>query len=138
MFVGGLSLAGVLSSDAGPVEETVQEDTSALDAQIIGQLESVMQSQKLYLRSDLTLSQLSRKMLVPIKQLSGAINRVTGENVSRYINKARITAAQQALLDGQTVTDAMLSSGFNTKSNFNREFARIAGMSPSKWLEAQD
>ncbi|MCK0097339.1 helix-turn-helix domain-containing protein [Yoonia sp. F2084L] len=33
-----------------------------------------------------------------------------------------------------SITNAMLSSGFNTKSNFNREFLRISGKSPSDWL----
>jgi AraC-like DNA-binding protein len=28
----------------------------------------------------------------------------------------------------------MLNSGFNTKSNFNREFLRVMGASPSEWL----
>jgi AraC-like DNA-binding protein len=28
----------------------------------------------------------------------------------------------------------MLSAGFNTKSNFNREFLRVAGVPPSEWL----
>jgi len=54
--------------------------------------------------------------------------------VSRYVNNARIAASQKAMLEGETVTSAMLSSGFNTKSNFNREFLRIAGSSPSRWL----
>ena len=35
------------------------------------------------------------------------------------------------------MTEAMLASGFNTKSNFNREFLRVKGESPSKWLETQ-
>ena len=35
------------------------------------------------------------------------------------------------------MTDAMLDSGFNTKSNFNREFLRVKGESPSKWLQDQ-
>ncbi|NHF73821.1 AraC family transcriptional regulator [Paracoccus xiamenensis] len=41
------------------------------------------------------------------------------------------------LLQGQSVADAMLSSGFNTKSNFNREFLRVAGASPSDWLQGE-
>lgn len=72
-----------------------------------------------------------------MKQLSGTINRVTGENVSRYINAARIFAAQRGLISGENVTAAMLEAGFNTKSNFNREFQRITGTSPSDWLSSQ-
>ena len=103
----------------------------------MGRVEALMAQQALYLDPDLTLSQVSRKLGVPVKQVSGAINRVTGENVSRYINGARIAAAQAALLAGENVTSAMLSSGFNTKSNFNREFLRVTGQSPSAWVAAQ-
>lgn len=35
--------------------------------------------------------------------------------------------AQTVLLGGESVTEAMLASGFNTRSNFNREFLRVAG-----------
>ena len=34
------------------------------------------------------------------------------------------------MLEGETVTNAMLLSGFNTKSNFNREFLRVVGEAP--------
>ena len=30
----------------------------------------------------------------------------------------------------------MLASGFNTKSNFNREFLRVTGKNPSDWLKS--
>ena len=84
------------------------------------------------------MARLSRKLGIPAKTLSIAINRETGENVSRYVNDARIAAAQAALIAGENVTTAMLSSGFNTKSNFNREFLRITGDSPSKWRGDQN
>jgi AraC-like DNA-binding protein len=29
----------------------------------------------------------------------------------------------------------MLGSGFNTKSNFNREFLRVTTLSPSDWMK---
>jgi len=76
-------------------------------------------------------------MLVPVKQSSSAINKVTVANVSRYINLARVAAAKEALQSGESVTNGMLSMGFNTKSNFNREFLRITENSPSDWLAAE-
>ena len=84
----------------------------------------------------LTLDRLSRRMGVPAKQLSAAINRTTGANVSRYVNGFRVEKACECLLSGEAVTAAMLSSGFNTRSNFNREFRRITGKSPRDWREA--
>ena len=46
-----------------------------------------------YLDPDLTLARLARRLHVPIKQLSLAINMVKGENVSRYVNGFRIRSA---------------------------------------------
>ncbi|MGL5010519.1 MAG: helix-turn-helix domain-containing protein [Paracoccaceae bacterium] len=94
-----------------------------------------MARDKPYLDPNLTLAHLARKLRVPAKTLSAAINRATGENVSRFVNAERIRHAQSILLRGETVTEAMLASGFNTKSNFNREFLRVAGASPSDWLK---
>lgn len=134
VLIGALSLSGALENAPPEPEEVEVEDTSVMDAQVMGQLEALMKGQRPYLNPDLTLSQLSRRLRVPVKQLSGAINRVTGDNVSRYINAARIAAAQEAMRGGENVTNAMLSAGFNTKSNFNREFLRVTGMPPSEWL----
>lgn len=96
-----------------------------------------MQAERLHLDPDLTLARLARRLHVPIKRLSVAINRMTGENVSRYVNGYRVQAACTALQKGETVTEAMLASGFNTKSNFNREFSRVMGQTPSAFLRAE-
>ncbi|SDF13135.1 AraC-type DNA-binding protein [Celeribacter baekdonensis] len=133
LIIGALSLSTSLEtspSDEDPEQELPLSDH---DIEIVAKLETLMANQHLYLNPDLTLAHLSRKLLVPAKQVSAAINRVTGENVSRYINGARIKAAQEALAAGQNVTNAMLSCGFNTKSNFNREFLRVTGTNPRDW-----
>ena len=106
------------------------------DAEMVTRLERLLTEQKLYLDPDLTLGRLSRRMGVPAKQLSAAINRSTGANVSRYVNGFRVENACERLMAGEAVTNAMLSSGFNTRSNFNREFRRITGKSPVDWREA--
>lgn len=139
ILIGVLTLSGALSTSASEPEEESPSPREAdpMDAHVMEQLETYMVQTKPYLNPDLTMSQLSRRLRIPVKQLSGAINRVTGENVSRYINAARIAAAQRALVSGENVTAAMLEAGFNTKSNFNREFQRITGTSPSDWLSSQ-
>ena len=137
LIIGGLSLSSTLDSAHSEADDAPELPVSVQDVQIVEKLDALMASQQLYLNPDLTLSQLSRRLLVPAKHMSIAINRVTGGNVSRYINAARIKAAQTALAEGQSVTNAMLSSGFNTKSNFNREFLRVAGKNPSDWLAGQ-
>lgn len=137
LIVGGLSLSSALGTTPAEVDDLPEPLISDQDVQIVEKLDTLMTTQQLYLNPDLTLSLLSRRLLVPAKQVSAAVNRATGNNVSRYINAARIEAAQRALKSGQNITNAMLSSGFNTKSNFNREFLRISGKSPSDWLVDQ-
>lgn len=134
LIVGGLSLSSALENAPAETDDVSELPISGQDVEIIEKLDALMAARQLFLNPDLTLSLLSRSLLIPAKQLSAAVNRVTGENVSRYINAARVKAAQEALVDGQNVTNAMLSSGFNTKSNFNREFLRVSGKNPSDWL----
>ncbi|MEO0496229.1 MAG: AraC family transcriptional regulator [Pseudomonadota bacterium] len=133
LVIGGLCFSPHLQTiDDDQPEETATSRVA--DTEVWGRIQTFMEEQRPYLDPDLTLARLSRKMGVPSKSLSATINSATGENVSRFINKARITTAQEALLKGENVTNAMLSSGFNTKSNFNREFLRVVGTSPSDWL----
>lgn len=139
LSLGVVSLSHAIESrheDGGEVSSFSPEDAER-DQSIVTKLDEYVQTQRPFLDPDLTLARLSRRLLVPAKQLSAAINRVKGENVSRYINRHRIDHACGMISGGKSVTEAMLSSGFNTKSNFNREFLRVKGESPSKWLETQ-
>ncbi|MEO1249191.1 MAG: AraC family transcriptional regulator [Pseudomonadota bacterium] len=141
--VGNLLLIGVcclsdhLRADSEGEEGEAKQDTGQLNGQVWEHVERYMAEHRPYLDPDLTLSKLARKTGIPAKTLSTTINRATQGNVSRFVNDARIEAAKQALLAGETVTSAMLTSGFNTKSNFNREFLRVTETSPSKWLAEQ-
>lgn len=133
LLMGALSLSRSLSDiPETPIHlpNDPPQPASEEDAQIVARLETLVEDGRLYLDPDLTLTRLARRLGLPVKTLSVAINRVTGENVSRYINARRIKAACDALDGGESVTEAMLSAGFNTKSNFNREFLRITGKTP--------
>ncbi|MCX8995592.1 helix-turn-helix domain-containing protein [Rhizobiaceae bacterium BDR2-2] len=133
LAIGALSLSQSL--DGG--EDAPQEapaGASEPDTTLIAALESLMEKDALYLDPDLTLARLARRLRVPAKRLSAAVNRATGENVSRFINGFRIRHACSRLATGANVTAAMLDSGFNTKSNFNREFLRVTGATPSDWI----
>jgi AraC-like DNA-binding protein len=107
------------------------------EARLVAGFERLMSEGRVYLDPDLTLARLARKLGVPAKPLSAAINRAYGESVSRVVNARRIAHAAGLLEAGAPVTRAMLESGFATKSNFNREFRRIKGASPTAWLAAR-
>lgn len=83
----------------------------------------------------ITLEQAGRILVIPARQISQAINRIYGGSFSQYLNDCRVKAAQ-ALLREQSdtpITTLMLDAGFSTKSNFNKEFQRVTGVSPSEY-----
>ena len=106
-------------------------------AALCEKLERRLTEQQLFLNSDLTLDLLARKWVIPARQISRAVNAVRGCNVSQWINGFRIHYAQHLLLTTDApVTSIMLEAGFATKSNFNREFVRISGVSPTEFRRA--
>ncbi|MEA9389789.1 helix-turn-helix domain-containing protein [Acerihabitans sp. TG2] len=103
------------------------------DESVMSHIDSLLCKEKLYLDPDLTLSRLARRACIPSRQISVAINRIRSKNVSQYVNEFRVSEACRRLESGNSVTEAMYSSGFQTKSNFNREFRKITGLNPSEW-----
>ena len=116
---------------AGDDEADVPVAPSEDDHALFARLEDLMANRRLWRDPEVTLALLARRLHVPAKTLSIAVNRVSGQNISRYVNGHRIAAASASLQQGASVTEAMLDAGFLTKSNFNREFRRITGKTPS-------
>lgn len=109
------------------------------EARIIDAIETIMRDKRLFRDPDLTLSRLSRKLGIPSRQISNAVNRVLGQNISQVVNEYRIAEAQHLLSEtDRSITAVMFDSGFYTKSNFNREFVRITGMTPSDYRRSAD
>lgn len=134
LLIGLFALSPTLRNDAPETTDPAPEPAQP-DAELWNRVLELMAQEKPYLDPNLTLAQLARKLRVPAKALSVTINRATGDNVSRFVNAARIRHAQDLLTQGESVTEAMFASGFNTKSNFNREFLRVVGTSPSAWAK---
>lgn len=122
-------------AEAGIIDN--KPDNEALE-ELFSAILLTLKQNNLYLDSQLNLSKLARKVGVPARKVSQAINQQTGQNVSQYVNQLRIDQAAKLLSTTELpVVDIMLEAGFQTKSNFNREFMRVKGMTPSQWREQQ-
>ncbi|ATL99133.1 AraC family transcriptional regulator [Aeromonas sp. CA23] len=107
--------------------------------EIVARVDRLMREKASYLDPDLTLAALSRKLGIPAKQISMAVNQVHQKSISRVVNEYRIEHAKQALLTtDETITHILMNAGFQTKSNFNREFSRIAGLTPSAFRKQSE
>ena len=69
---------------------------------------------------------------------SRSFKRHTGMALSQYVNRLRINLASQLLMSeaALSVTDICFAAGFKNISNFNRQFLRQKGMSPSRFRAA--
>lgn len=137
LFVGLLSISPEATGPDDEARESAEPELSnaeiAENAGILARLDGLLRREEAHLDPNLTLARLARRLHLPEKRLSAAVNRATGENVSRHVNLWRIRHACKLIEGGASVTEAMLASGFNTKSNFNREFRRVTGAAPSQW-----
>lgn len=101
--------------------------------------ETLVDSENLHKREfGITLAQAAKKLGVPARLLSSAINQVYGQSFSVYLNDRRIAEARRLLLatPGMPVIEVMQEAGFSSKSHFNKEFSRVTGMSPSQFRHA--
>lgn len=103
---------------------------------IFNRWEQVVAERQLYKKEGgITLEQAGRILVIPARQISQAINRIYGGSFSQYLNDCRVKAAQVLLCDhsDMPITELMQEAGFSTKSNFNKEFLRVTGLSPSEY-----
>jgi AraC-like DNA-binding protein len=109
-----------------------------LDSEVAASLGVLMQAKKLYKDTELNLGRIARRLNCPARTVSNAVNRIHGMSVSQYVNNHRIDEARRLLsATDETVTQIIFLSGFLTKSNFNREFLRVTGMSPTAWRQRE-
>ncbi|NOI95977.1 helix-turn-helix transcriptional regulator [Vibrio sp. T3Y01] len=124
-----------------PMSQRSPEEASSLDkdqteetTQIMAKFDALMRERQVFKDPDLSLNRLARKLGIPARKISSAVNQTHQQNISKVINAYRIEHAKTLLKQtDEAITDIYLSSGFQTKSNFNREFSRITGQTPSEF-----
>ena len=138
----GLSLLALLAAimmfprnDAPvPVSKAAQKRDDGDDERLEAAARTLLTVESLYLDTDLTLDRLAKRLHVPSRTLSAAINRTQGVNVSQYVNGFRLDHAVR-LLHGSnlSVREIAERSGFLTRSNFYRAFNRAYGCTPAQF-----
>lgn len=137
VLVIGLSAAFAQSAAAEPAPEDALPELPVAteeDSEIIARLTALFEQEGLHRNEELSLRKLSRRLGLPDRRVSNAVNRLRGVNLSQFVNDFRVDEARRLLLEtDKTVLEVSLEAGFATKSNFNREFARVTGQTPSGW-----
>jgi AraC-like DNA-binding protein len=130
----GTSTPATLPLRGGWTTEELEATRAAVTARL--------HEERLFEDPELTLTDLARKLGLPPKKLSAALNNGEGQNFNDLINRCRTEAVIERLKAGdhktQTLMGLALDAGFNSKSTFNRCFKRYTGLTPRDYLARLD
>lgn len=124
----------LLTTRPEPVRDKTEEK---LTSDAIEQVQQGMEMHKLYLKQNLNIEEFSRRVDLPVKEVSAVINKHYGTNFFEFMNSYRVEEAKRLLIDpahaDMTILDILLKAGFNSKSAFHRFFNRLVGISPTEF-----
>jgi AraC-like DNA-binding protein len=99
--------------------------TPARASAYVSKLLHLMESERLFARSELKLQDLAHQLDISPHHLSQIINERLGQNFFEFINHY-----QQF-----TILSLALEVGFNNKASFNAAFKKHTGMTPSQFRD---
>jgi AraC-like DNA-binding protein len=99
-----------------------------------------MTSEKLYLHTELTLSELADKLQSNHSVISSVINTAFEKNFNDFVNEFRVHLFTEKVKDPKlkhlTLLALAFECGFNSKSTFNRAVKKVTGQMPSEFLKS--
>jgi AraC-like DNA-binding protein len=122
---------------------TIQKTATASGKtyEIIHGITDLMEKDKLYQETELTLQDLADKLKYPSYQVSQAINEGMKKTFYDLVNNYRVEEAKRLLQDPRNLNYTILSvgfeAGFNSKTTFNTVFKKFTGQTPSDFREKQ-
>ncbi len=104
---------------------------------IINLLNLAMQTQQLFLDSELTIDKLSEILGCHKHHLSQVLNDNLGMSFNEYINTKRVEVSKEMLSNQAknpfTIASIAYDAGFNSLSTFNDVFKKMTGFTPSHY-----
>ncbi|MCH8135092.1 MAG: helix-turn-helix domain-containing protein [Proteobacteria bacterium] len=104
-------------------------------------LETIMHSDQVFLRSDLTLPKLAAVVDCSVNHLSQVINSGCGMSFFDYLNQHRIEYAKNQLgacgSNNCAILNVAFAAGFNSNSAFYAAFKKCIGQTPAQYRRAQ-
>ena len=109
--------------------------------QVFDEISNLIEKDKLYLESDISLARLSKLIGQSPQQTSAIINQYARRNFNDFINFYRIQDAKKLLRssdkDKFTISSIAFDMGFSSLSSFNSAFKKIEGITPSSYRKGQ-
>lgn len=124
----------ILSNDEVNKIAFIEEDYS----KEIENINNYFNINKPYLNSNLTLSQVSVALNIPIRELSYILNNYFNQRFTDFVNAYRLKFItdkfNESYLDNFTIESVALEAGFATKSGFYKSFKKFYKTTPTEYF----
>lgn len=114
-------------------------DQNNKDFEIISKF---IQTEKPYLKSDLTMQDLVEATGIPYKRISEVFNKNVNKTFYEVMNEYRLEEAKDLIKKGfhhnYTISHLAEKAGFNSKTTFNRIFKKYTNQTPSDYIGKVD
>jgi ligand-binding sensor domain-containing protein/AraC-like DNA-binding protein len=129
------------SDTGGTTSEDGKYEKSRLDDSVMAEygneIRDLMESEKLYTDSDLTLPALAKKLNLSTNIVSQVINSHFGHNFYTFVNNYRLEEVvemmKESSFDEKSILEIAYMSGFKSKTTFNTVFKKYKGVTPSEY-----
>ena len=114
--------------------------TAEEENEIVLRLRNMMEIEKLYLDSEITLPRMADVLGIKTHKLSQVINQKFQMTFNEFVNSYRISAVKKALLLPENrelkIASIAYDCGFNSISVFNTAFKKFVSSTPSQYRDA--
>lgn len=106
----------------------------------VQQLKRLLETEKLYLNSELKQADVASSLKMPAHQLTRLLNAELHQSFFDFVNEYRvkhfIQIAQSDAMKHLSIMGMAQESGFKSKSSFNTAFKKVTGKTPSEYLKS--
>ena len=140
LALAGLCFVGIIlmlrrrkSRDTAMPCATVSDESAN---ELMLRINELMEKEKLYLNSELKVSDIADVFHLHRNDVSACINSQMGCTFTQYINRYRIDYAKELMRrqPDKKISSIWMESGFGSEQSFFRTFRSATGLSPKEWI----
>ena len=128
----------IAEESPAPTDEEADPSDEA-DIELMRRMRELMETQKMFLNSDLKLNDFATALHTNRNYISKCISNVRPNyTFAQFVNEYRLEYAKQLILNNpdKKINEIFLEAGFSNEQTFYRTFKVSTGMTPKEWKEA--
>lgn len=136
------SALGNFKATSNKIEKYKYISGSFNPTELLQRIDTIMESNQLYLESDFSLPKFAEKLQLPVHTVSAVLNNFRNQNFAEFTNYYRIEEAKKRLLSDKynylSIEGIAYDCGYNSLSTFNTAFKKFTHLTPSLFKKQKE